>query len=117
MMDDNKLKEVSNHYAEEHSMSIEDQMGDMYDGIEELSDAYKAGAHWAIEQFLNLWHHKSEIPDGEILYIDYLDIPHSMEWIKDDYYGEDWDAVIDTEGMKGWIYTKDLLSMMKKCID
>lgn len=117
MIDDNKLKEVSNRYAEEHSMSIEDQMSDMYDGIEELSDAYKAGAHWAIEQFLNLWHHKGEVPDGVILYIDDLNFPHGMEWFRDTYYDEDWDAVIDVEQIKGWIYVKDLLPMMKKCLD
>ena len=35
----------------------------MYDGIEELSDAYKAGAHWAIQEFLkDLWHPDSDKP-------------------------------------------------------
>ena len=63
MIDENKLKEVAKHYAEENSMSIEDQMGDVYDGIEELSDAYKAGAKWAINEFLkDLWHPSSEEP-------------------------------------------------------
>lgn len=54
MIDKRKIEESAKHYAEENSMSIEDQMGNTYDGIEELSDAYKAGAHWVIEQLLNL---------------------------------------------------------------
>ena len=63
MIDNKKIEENAKHYAEENSISIEDQMEDVYDGIEELSNAYKAGANWAIEQYLNLWHHKSEIPN------------------------------------------------------
>ena len=116
-MIDKKLEEASKHYAEENAMSIEDQMGDVYDGIEELSNAYKAGAYWVIEQLLNLWHHKSEVPDGNILYIDENNFPYGMEWFKDTHFDEDWEAVIDVEHIKGWIYVKDLLPMMKKCLD
>lgn len=117
MIDNKKIEDYAKYYAEENSMSIEDQMGDVYDGIEELSNAYKAGAHWVIEQLLNLWHHKSEIPDGKILYIDDFNFPYGMEWFRDIHYDEDWDAVIDVEHIKGWIYVKDLLPMMKKCLD
>lgn len=60
MIDYKKREEAAKRYAEENSMSIEDQMGDIYDGIEELSDAYKAGQ----EEFLkNLWHTDDEIPE------------------------------------------------------
>lgn len=117
MVDNKKIEEVAKHYAEEHSISIEDQMGDVYDDIEELSNAYKAGVHWVIEQLLNLWHHKSEIPDGKILCIDYLDYPYGMEWFRDDHYDEDWEAIVNAEQIKGWIYVKDLLPLMKKCLD
>ena len=117
MIDNKKIEESAKHYAEENSISIEDQMGDIYDNIEELSNAYKAGAHWVIEQLSNLWHYKSEIPDGKILYIDNHNFPYGMEWFRDYHYDEDWDAVIDVEQIKGWIYVKDLLPMMKKCLD
>lgn len=64
MFDNNKIEEAAKYYAEENSMSIEDQMGDTYDGIEELSDAYKAGAKWAISEFLkDLWHPAQEVPE------------------------------------------------------
>ena len=36
MIDERKIEEASKHYGEEHSMSIEDQIGNVYDGIEEL---------------------------------------------------------------------------------
>ena len=114
MIDNKKIEESAKHYAEENSISIEDQMDD---GIEELSNAYKAGANWVIEQLSNFWYHKSEIPDWKILYIDDFDFPYVMEWFRDDHYDEDWYAVIDTEQIKRWIYVKDLLPMMKKCLD
>ena len=66
MIDDKKIEEAAKYYAEENSMSVEDQMGDTYDGIEELSDAYKAGAKWAINEFLkDLRHPAKDIPEKE----------------------------------------------------
>lgn len=79
-----------------------------------ISSEFYSGAKWAIEQLSNFWHHKSEIPNGKILYIDNFNFPYGMEWFRDYHYDEDWDAVIDIEQIRGWIYVKDLLSMMKK---
>ena len=115
-MINDKIEESAEYYADKNSMYIDHPMGDTYI-MEKLSDAYKAGAHWVIEQLSNLWHYKSEIPDGKILYIDNHNFPYGMEWFRDDHYDEDWDAVIDVEQIKGWIYVKDLLPMMKKCLD
>lgn len=112
-MINDKIEESAEYYADKNSMYIDHPMGDTYI-MEKLSDAYKDGAHWVIEQLSNLWHHKSEIPDGKILYIDNHNFPYGMEWFRDYHYDEDWDAVIDVEQIKGWIYVKDLLSMMKK---
>lgn len=109
MIDEKKIEKAAEEYAM-HSC-VEDE----YPGTE--LDAFKAGVEWAIKQLLNRWHHKSEVPNGEILYIDDANFPHGMEWYRDDHYDEDWDAVIDVEHIKGWIYVKDLLPMMKKCLD
>ena len=50
MINDEKIEESAKHYAEENSMAIEDQMGDVY-------DAFKAGVKWTTSEFLeNLWH-------------------------------------------------------------
>ena len=112
-MINDKIEESAEYYADKNSMYIDHPMGDTYI-MEKLSDAYKAGAHWVIEQLSNFWHHKSEIPNGKILYINNHNFPYGMEWFKDYHYDEDWDAVIDIEQIKEWIYIKDLLSMMKK---
>lgn len=108
MIDEKKIEEAANEYSQ-------DNCGYSYN-IEKCL-AFEHGAHWVIEQLLNLWHHKSEIPDGKILCIDYLDYPYGMEWFRDDHYDEDWDAIVNAEQIKGWIYVKDLLPLMKKCLD
>lgn len=113
MIDDKKIEEAAKHYAEENSMSIEDQMGDMYDGIEELSDAYKAGAKWAINEFLkDLWHPNTEEPDkskSDIItlgYYDdaYLQFKESIIWNK-----ESWRHSISRNHIIKWAYLSDIL--------
>ena len=74
MIDEKKIEEAATYYAEENPMDIEDQLGDIYDGIEELSDAYKAGARWAINEFLDtLWHNifNERIPSGKRVIVEY----------------------------------------------
>lgn len=118
----NKIEDVANHYAEENSMSIEDQMGDTYDGIEELSDAYKAGAKWAVNELLkDLWHPASEEPDVRrktiiCLYEDghiCQDYDVSDEATRHDRIlgmGEfNWDYYAEDNEIKKWCYETDLL--------
>lgn len=63
MIDDKKIEESAEYYADENSMYIDHPMGDTYI-MEKLSDAYKAGAKWMQEEFLkNLWHPASEKPN------------------------------------------------------
>ena len=116
MIDDKKIEEAASIYGTSNGYSVIGPDGRM-SLKPELENAFEAGAHWVIEQLLNRWHHKSETPDGKILYIDDFNFPYGMEWFRDIHYDEDWDAVIDAEHIKGWIYVKDLLPMMKKCLD
>lgn len=112
MMDDNKLKEVSNRYAEENSMSIEDQMGDIYDGIEELSDAYKAGAKWMKKEFLNnLWHPASEEPNREGKPILFNCVDHFVpSWcVYPIGFKGNWNVFCNSHGISKWLYIDDLL--------
>lgn len=113
MIDDKKIEEATRDYINKNGYFVK------YDEepCTDIEFAYKAGAHWIIEQLLNLWHHKGEVPDGRILYINDTNFPYGMEWFRDDHWDEDWDAIIDIEQIKGWIYVKDLLPMMKKCLD
>lgn len=120
MIDEKKIEAAAKHYAEENSMSIEDQMGDMYDGIEELSDAYKAGANWAINEFLkDLWHPASEEPerDRDIL-LEYenghpsdarMRLPYQYENIYSDLCEKYWSVMVKIEKITRWLYIDDLL--------
>lgn len=109
MIDENKIKEVSKCYAEENSMAIEDQMGDTYDGIEELSDAYKAGAKWMQEEFLkNLWHQTDEEPEGydEWILLHYnVGNYYSLAQVKD---FKSWKGFVERAPIEKWLYIDDL---------
>ena len=109
MIDDKKIEEAATYYAEENPMDIEDQLGDIYDGIEELSDAYKAGARWAINEFIkDLWHHANEVPEiGRVIIMEnyYPDgrIEFPSNWRKSTSHNP-------IEGnTKKWLYVDDLL--------
>lgn len=126
MIDEKKIEAAAKHYAEENSMSIEDQMGDMYDDIEELSDAYKAGAKWAINEFLkNLWNPASEIPtkpNASILAKAIYDIEEDTPLKYPFYYitytppcdmfskkpSEEWNKRSSIIGISDWLYIDDL---------
>lgn len=113
MLDEKKIEEAASTYGASNNCQIIGRNWKM-SLKPELKNAFSEGAHWAIQEFLkDLWHSKGEIPNGEILYIDHLDFPHGMEWFRDDHYDEDWLSVIDAEGIKEWIYMKDLLPKQK----
>lgn len=119
MIDDKKTEEAAKHYAEENSMSIEDQMGNIYDGIEDLSDAYKAGQ----EEFLkNLWHTGDEIPEhGKIILIKGLEWSNTVGGYNlfstsSDIYLSDFDKKIQWDNFCEfagadfkWCYIEDIL--------
>lgn len=72
MIDEKKIEEAAAYYAEENTTSVEDQWGDMITDTEELSEAYKEGANWAVNEFLkDLWHPAEEEPkyDKRITYV------------------------------------------------
>ena len=104
MIDNNKIKEAIEDYVR-HS-SVEDE----YPGTEE--DAFKAGAKWAINEFLkDLWHPNTEEPEenrniliehkcGDLLY-------HTEEY--DCYYDDPWDFKVRILNITRWLYIDDLL--------
>ena len=115
-METNKIEEAATYYAEENSMDIEDQMGDTYDGIEELSDAYKAGAKWVINEFLkDLWHPASEIPcEGKYLVVEYNVTDTIKDYLSfkrlEGYLGWNWIPYCKSANVTQWFYVDDLLS-------
>lgn len=108
MIDEKKIEAAAKHYAEENSMSIEDQMGDMYDGIEELSDAYKAGANWAINEFLkDLLHPADEEPNkGKFILMEMRNGDnYAPYWVNDEY---SWERICTMFTTTSWLYIDDL---------
>lgn len=121
MFDNNKIEEAAKYYAEENSMSIEDQMGDTYDGIEELSDAYKAGAKWTISEFLkDLWHPAQEVPEDNryiLLELKYCSIKSVIFYNAIKYnscYDEPWNSKIKSLNITQWLYIDDLFPKSEK---
>lgn len=108
MVDDKKIEEAAANYAEENQLYIEDQMGDMQNGIEELSEAYKAGAHWAVNEFLkDLWHPASEEPKfgkGRLLVL----INGSISILNVGFVLDQLRNLHNIYGIVGWLYLDDL---------
>ena len=82
-------------------------------------DNFKAGAHWAIQEFLKeLWHSASEKPeDGECILVeeelgyDNRKYYHTDEC--DEYYGETWEVLVARQKIIRWLYLDDLLPKQK----
>lgn len=108
MIDDKKIEKAATNYAEENQLYIEDQMGDMQNGIEELSEAYKTGAHWAINEFLkDLWHPASEEPKfgkGRLLVL----INGSVSILNVGFVLDQLRNLHNIYGIVGWLYLDDL---------
>lgn len=117
MMDDKKIEEAAAYYAEENSMDIEDQMGDIITGTEELSEAYKKGAKWAINEFLkNLWHPANEEPkyNKQITYVWENGITKTIILNEEaDKFNRTpsqiWNNICKNYKVARWLYVDDLL--------
>lgn len=114
MIDDKKIEEAATYYAEENPMDIEDQMGDIITGTEELSKAYKAGAKWAINEFLkDLWHPASEYPREFTEVLAEAKITESIKTYislkRNDALFKNWNAYSSGANITRWLYIDDLL--------
>ncbi len=107
MIDDKKIEEAAAYYAAENPMEIEDQMGDMITGKEELFEAYKEGAKWAINEFLkDLWHPSSEEPKRHS-YIMFKTTNNNG--FGTEYIDCSWKAIARCLQITQWLYIDDLL--------
>jgi hypothetical protein len=112
MIDNKKINKAAKHYAKENSMYIEDQMGDVYNCIEELSDAYKAGAKWAINKFFkDLWHDAEEEPYTNLspILFDGRD-REGRQIVKTNFFRSSyWNKTVEYYGIVRWFYLEDVL--------
>lgn len=124
MIDEKKIEEAAAYYAEVNAIQVEDQWGDMITDTEELSEAYKEGANWAINEFLkDLWHPFDEVPtrkSSNILlffesystgteddYDEYFDLAYTREG----FTQETWKEFVNEGGIPSqWLYIDDLFS-------
>ena len=110
MIDEKKIEEAAAYYAEENAIQVEDQWGDMITDTEELSEAYKEGAHLAINEFLkDLWHPAEEEPKvGERVFThnEDDDTYKVITWFTMWYT---WDGYKDIDHIDKWLYIDDLL--------
>ena len=105
MIDDKKIKKAIEDYIK--YSSVEDE----YPGTE--GNAFKAGAEWAINEFLNsLWHPNTEEPDknkSDIITLGfgddaYLHFKESVLWNK-----ESWRHSISRCQITKWAYLSNIL--------
>lgn len=105
MLDDNKIKSAAQGYCDATYGTIED--------IPFITEAFRKGAKWAINEFLkSLWHPNTEEPDkskSDIItlgfYNDaYLQFKESIIWNK-----ELWRHSISRNHIIKWAYLSDIL--------
>lgn len=105
MIDDEKIKKAIENYIK--YSSVEDE----YPGTE--GNAFKAGAEWAINEFLkSLWHPNTEEPDkseSDIITLGfgddaYLHFKESVLWNK-----ESWRHSISRCQITKWAYLSNIL--------
>lgn len=109
--------EAAANYAEENQLYIEDQMGDMQNGIEELSNAYKAGAKWMQKEFLKgLWHPVSEEPKNleYIIFASEIFGETYFFTVQRDNSRQSWEIEIACHGIDQWAYRNDIVSLILK---
>ncbi len=98
MIDDKKIEKAIEDYV--RYSSIEDE----YPGIE--GNAFKAGAEWAINEFIkNLWHPADEMPNenNEVICMDKDSRTITYDSIAN------WWAFCRSHDVTHWLYVNDLL--------
>ena len=110
MMDEKKIEEA----AREHSANAS---GD-YIAATEAEEGFKAGAHWAIQEFLKgLWHDASEEPRMFAEVVAEAKITESINtyisFKKSDALFTNWTAYSHGASITRWLYIDDLFPKQK----
>lgn len=112
MIDDKKIEEAASVYGTSNGYSVVGPDGRM-SLKPELEDAFEAGAHWAINEFLkDLWHPNTEEPDkskSDIITLGfdndaYLQFKESILWSE-----ESWRHSISRCQIIKWAYLSGIL--------
>lgn len=125
MINEKKIEVAAAYYAEVNTIRVEDQMGDLITDTEELSEAYKEGAHWAINEFLkDLFHAACEVPwndNGKVLsfsreigYRKLYDMNAMLNETTCNTYKEMWKKEVKAYRWSDWIYVDELFGLITK---
>lgn len=105
MIDDKKIEDAAKQHSEESYIS------DYFQAC--YKDAFKAGAKWAINEFLkNLWHPASEEPREFAEVLAEAKITESIKtyisFKRNDSLFKNWDAYSSGANITRWLYINDL---------
>ena len=100
-MDEKKIEEAKKAFIADKKILGSEAMND-------LACGFKAGAHWAIEQFLkDLWHHAEEEPTA---YKNFVYLKSNQETgVTSRLPSFDWGNMVHNIGITYWYYLDDLL--------
>ena len=112
MIDDKKIEEAASVYGTSNGYSVVGPDGRM-SLKPELEDAFEAGAHWAINEFLkDLWHPASEEPREFAEVLAEAKITESIKtyisFKRNDALFKNWDAYSSGANTTRWLYIDDL---------
>lgn len=117
MIDEKKIEEAARAYGADNDCSVISKNGRMSLGPE-LENAFEAGAHWALEQFLkDLWHStRGEPEEGRNILMEnrcnnvHSNFHHYNAEEYDSYYDDPWDVKVRILNITRWLYIDDLFS-------
>ena len=101
MIDKNKIKSAAQGYCDATYGTL--------DTNPFIAEAFRKGAKWAINEFLNdLWHQKDEEPEGydEWILLHYSALNYySLSQVK---YFKSWKEFVERAPIEKWLYIDDL---------
>lgn len=106
MIDDKKVKSAAQRYCDAtYGITDDDPF---------ITEAFRKGAKWAINEFLKyLWHPANEEPHKKatlLIEISPTKLTPKKLYYVDTFIGEDWEITCSTMCISRWLYVDDLLS-------
>lgn len=116
MIDNKKIEEAALGYCAKCSDIINRNVDSDEDECVDLYNGFIDGAKWAIDEFIkDLWHPSSEEPKN----LEYIVFTTTMFgevylFTKQVDNTQDWKTIVETHGIKQWIYRDDIVSLIFK---
>lgn len=100
MIDEKKIEKEAVGYTQDGYNSYNSETQEL------IEEGFKAGAHWAIQEFLKeLWHDASEVPKET----NYIAQYHDGDFFDVFQNNFEWEQFVKEIGITRWCYIDDLL--------